>query len=77
MYEYSICTEADRSVFDKQCLALEKAIPGIRKQKLLKDVDGSLIQEYEVESRRVLVYNDEYIGSVHVKSEVDLKKYFS
>ena len=44
MFHYSICNIADESVFQKQCKALEKFVPQIRKEELLHDVDGSLTQ---------------------------------
>ena len=41
MYEYGICPQADRNIFDKQCLALEKNINGLQKGSLEEvDVDG-------------------------------------
>ena len=46
MFHYSICNIADESVFQKQCKALEKFVPQIRKEELLHDVDGSLTQLY-------------------------------
>ena len=46
-YEYNICTAADKEIFDKQCAALEKHIPGIERSDMLTDVDGSQTQIYE------------------------------
>ena len=50
MFHYSICNIADESVFQKQCKALEKFVPQIRKEELLHDVDvllRSCIQQME------------------------------
>jgi len=77
MFEYNICTNADISVFTNQCLALEMHIPGLQKGELLCDVDGSAIQKYVLDGRRITVYNDEQIDAVFVESEIPLEKYFS
>lgn len=77
MYEYNICTEADEEIFNKQCKALEKYIPNLRKENLLIDVDGSKVQCYFLSSKKITVHNSYYIGAVFVKSEIDIRKYFN
>ncbi|MGI5891736.1 MAG: hypothetical protein ACOX7H_03235 [Bacillota bacterium] len=77
MYKYNICTEADIELFSKQCEALEKKIPGIKKGKLLQDVDLSLIQFYDYNGKEIRVDNDEDIGSLTITSEVDLDQFFN
>lgn len=75
-YEYNICTAADKGIFEKQCAALEKHIPGIVKGELLVDVDESETQIYTVKGKRVTVHNSYYIGAVYIDSEVELTEYF-
>lgn len=75
-YDYSICTEPDRDIFIKQCRALEKHIPNIVKDKLLKDVDESEIQIYYLDGKKILVHNCYYVGAVYIESEVDLEQFF-
>lgn len=77
MFEYNICTQADDEIFEKQCAALEKHIPGLVKRDLLTDVDNSKIQHYELNGFPVRVHNDYYVGAVYVKSEIDLEPYFN
>lgn len=48
MYHCSICNEADRNIFVRQCSTLEKYIPDIKKVQHLDDVDGSETQIYEL-----------------------------
>lgn len=76
MFDYNICTQADDEIFDKQCLALEKHIPGIIKQDLSVDVDDSKVQHYELGSSVITVHNDQYVGAVYIKSEIELEQYF-
>lgn len=76
MFEYNICTEADNNIYAKQCNALEKRVPGIKKERELHDVDESLICVYSLDGKSISVLNDETVGAVYIKSEVDLTPYF-
>lgn len=76
MYDYNICTVANEEIFAKQCVALEKYIPDIRKGDLLIDVDNSKVQEYFLGSKRLTVHNSNYIGAVYIKSEFDITPFF-
>lgn len=77
MFDYNICTEADEKIFNKQCKALEKNIPGLKKGELLIDVDSSKIQEYFLYKQRLTVHNSYYIGAVYIKSEFDIDRFFT
>jgi len=76
MFKYNICTEADKEIFYKQCAALEKHIPDLKKMRILEDVDGSLVQIYYKDRKEIIVYNSEYVGSVTIKSEIELEQFF-
>ncbi len=76
MKEYNICNQADEEIFYKQCEVLENRIPGLIKESLLEDVDGSCIQEYRRDNDRIKVYNDFLIGAIYIKSDIDLDEYF-
>lgn len=76
-YDYTICTEPDKEIFVKQCRALEKHIPNIIKDKLLKDVDESETQIYFYNDKEILVHNSYYIGAVYIESEIDLDQFFN
>lgn len=75
-YEYNICTAADKEIFEKQCVALEKHIPGIERSDMLTDVDGSQTQIYELNGKKIIVHNSYYIDAVYIDSEVELTEYF-
>lgn len=77
MYNYNICTEADKNIFLKQCKALEKNIPAIAKKEKITDVDGSETQIYTVGDNRITVHNSFYIGAVYIESEIELESYFN
>lgn len=76
MFQYGICTEPDEDIFYRQCKALEKRFPGMKKEELLEDVDGTLIQGYIHPAGEITVRNDFYVGAVWVESEFDLRPYF-
>ena len=77
MYDYNICTVDDEEIFYKQCKALEKHIPNLVKVDLLQDVDGTLIQEYKLRDKTIIVKNDCYVGAVYIQSEIDIEPYFN
>ncbi len=75
-YHYSICTEPDEEIFFKQCKALEKHVPNIRKDSLLDDVDGGKTQIYMCGDSKITVHNSYYIGAVYVNSDIELTQFF-
>ena len=76
MFEYSICNMADDNIFKKQCAALEKAIHPLEKEKLLTDVDGSNIQRYSYNDKKIVVYNSYVENEVFIKSDIQLEQFF-
>lgn len=77
MFEYQICNMADDEIFKKQCIAIEKNITPLQKEKLLEDVDGSLIQKYDYQGKSISIYSDHFINEVYVKSEIELTQFFT
>lgn len=76
MFEYNICNQADEALFYKQCTAIEQAVPFLKKETLLEDVDGTLIQKYSSQAGIVVVRNDVQTDALYVLSEFDLLPYF-
>ncbi|MFF2754332.1 hypothetical protein ACFVR1_11385 [Psychrobacillus sp. NPDC058041] len=76
MFDYTICNQADEKIYNKQCLALEKNIPDIKKGERLIDVDGSEVRTYLLQGSEISVHNDYYINAVYIKSEIELRQYF-
>lgn len=78
MFEYSICSQADEDVFKRQCSALEKKFSkSLVKDNFLTDVDGSKIQTYTLNGKKVKVVMSNYENEVYISSEIDLKEYFN
>ena len=75
MYRYIIDLETNRRLFDLQCKQIEEKMQGIVKEKLLEDVDGSLIQSYAAPKGIVDVYNDEQLNELYIQSEFELLAY--
>lgn len=75
-FRYDICNEADTDIYHRQCVAIEKNIPGLLKHTQLEDVDGSLLQQYSSPSGDVVVCCDEDIDEVNVYSDYDLSPFF-
>lgn len=53
IFEYSICNQADKEVFKRQCNALEKIFSeSLVKDNFLTGVDGSKIQTYTLNGKK-------------------------
>lgn len=77
MFEYTICNQVDKEIFENQCSALEKNIFNIKKGELIIDVDESQIQEYVLNGKKIKVVNSYYTNEVYIESEIDLIPYFN
>ena len=77
MFEYNICTKANEDIFKKQCRALEKNIPNLKKDVLLVDVDNSKTVIYLLNDKKITIHNSYYIGAVFIESEIDLEQFFN
>ncbi len=76
IFEYMICNIADKEIFEKQCAALEKKYPDLKKEQRLQDADDSEIQIYNLSGKKIRVYNSYYLNEVYVRSDVDLMAFF-
>ncbi len=76
-YNYTICNFASEEFFKKQCKGLEKHIPNLTKKQFLKDVDGSLIQIYQLNQKEIRVVNDASVDVVYIESDIDIEPYFN
>ena len=75
MFEYNICNVYDTEIFKRQCSALEKHIPDLSKKKFLEDVDGTQIQQYQKNGKKIKIINDKLIG-IFIQSEFEIESYF-
>lgn len=74
MFSYNISKNADKKAFDKACSAIESKLNGIKKEELLEDVDGTLIQIYKVQDGKIKVVNDYEVDAVYADSDVNLSE---
>lgn len=75
-YRYGICSVADKEIYKKQCLALEKNIVGLVKQEELIDVDSSKISKYIYNEDTIYVVMDNTCDDVHINSDIELEQFF-
>lgn len=71
MFSYNVFKSASNEEFKKVCKKIEK-ISGIKKEQPIIDVDGSIIQIYWQDSKKITVYNDYEIGAVYINSDIEL-----
>ncbi len=76
VFSYNIAKNADNKAFLDTCALIESKISDAKKEKLLVDVDGSLVQTYRTSSGEIDVFNDYMVDAVYVDSEVNLEKVF-
>lgn len=72
LFDYNIYPDNSAKRFKATCEKIESSILGLRKQDLLVDVDGTTIQVYEKDKKRIIVFDDYDIGAVFVKSDIAL-----
>lgn len=75
MFNYIIEKEADNKAFFNACAKIEKEVKPLKKEKLLVDVDGSLIQVYYTDNKKIKVLNDYEVDAVYIKSEKELNDF--
>lgn len=73
-YSYAIRPENDEKAFLKTRKLIGKSIKGLKKEKLITDVDGSHVQLYYLDDQKIAVYNDFDIGAVYVNSDIPLEE---
>ena len=61
---------------NKQCAALVKYIPALEPERLLQDVDDTLIQMYHHKRGEIKVVNDCDTWTLYIDSDFDIDPYF-
>ena len=75
MFNYTVAKEADNKAFLNACAKIEKEVKPLKKEKLLVDVDGSLIQVYYTDNKKIKVLNDYEIDAVYIEAEKELSNF--
>ncbi|MEG1501586.1 MAG: hypothetical protein RR396_06470 [Clostridiales bacterium] len=76
-FDYTLCGYNNNDIFYGACKKIEQAILDIKKEKLLIDVDDSLLQKYILDGKRIIVQNDFEVGAVYIQSDIDLSALFT
>ena len=76
MFDYTLSTEVDIVAFNEYD-SLIKKIPNIKTEELLEDVDGSVIQVYYLDDKKIKLIMDEDVGATYIESEIELKNYIT
>lgn len=74
MFTYDICNVTDRELFDKSLKKLKGIKEFSLEDKVLEDVDGSLLAIFYYHDSKVILKNDEQIGALYIESEKDIEK---
>lgn len=77
MFNYTVAKEADNKAFFNACAKIEKELKPLKKENVLADVDGTLIQVYYAENKEIKVFNDYEVDAVYIESEKELSKLFN
>lgn len=72
MFNYTVAKEADNKAFLNACAKIEKEVKPLKKEKMLVDVDGSLIQIYYTDNKKIKVLNDYDVDAVYIETEKEL-----
>ncbi|MBE1554795.1 hypothetical protein [Sporosarcina limicola] len=73
MKVYDVCNVTDRDLFEKCFEKLKKIEDFNPEGKVLEDVDGSLLAVFKYQGTKVVLLNDEQIGALYIKSEMDIE----
>ncbi len=73
-YDYTISSDNSPQIFNDTCKKIGDNYSNAIRKKMLVDVDGTTIQEFLIDGKRTIVYDDYDIGIVFVQSEVNLDK---
>lgn len=76
-YDYTVYPDNSIDKFREACKKIERRFTNAIRKKMLEDVDGSTIQEYVLDNKSIIVYDDYDIGAVFVKSDINLNSLFN
>lgn len=71
-FDYNVSPDNSPEAFKKVCKKLEEHFYDLIKEPLLVDVDGTTIQTYTRQGKKIVVFDDYDIGAVFVQSEIEL-----
>lgn len=75
-YDYTVLPDNSTKVFKETCNTIKNKFANIISKDLLVDVDGTTIQEYIVDDKSIVIYDDYDVGAVYVKSQINLNNLY-
>ncbi len=76
-YDYTISETFDRVAFEDICAKLDSHIPPLEKGENVKEDDGSEMQFYYLEGKKLAVHIVDFLDIVYVTSEFDAKNFIN
>ena len=77
MFNYNVKPYYSISVFNDICERMEKCFPEIKEKEYLEDpLDLDMLRIYELNGKKIKVYNYFLVDAVYVVSEINLNKLF-
>lgn len=68
-FDYTICEAYDKAAFDSVCAKLDSHIPPLEKGECIKEDDGSEMQFYRLDGKKLAVHIVDFLEIVYVTSE--------
>ncbi len=76
MFTYTVSKIADNLAFKDACIKLESTVKNLKKVNFLIDVDGTLIQIYNLNNNEIKIINDYEVDAVYIDSDISLDSIF-
>lgn len=77
MFSYTVSMEPNEKIFMNTCTLIDSRVAEKKKEQLLTDVDGTLIQVYNTPNGKIKVLSDYDVYAVYVDSDVNLDQIFN
>lgn len=74
-FDYNISDDFDREAFDSTCHKLDSHIPPLQKGENIREDDGSEMQFYYLDGKKLAVHIVDFLDMVYVTSEFDASEY--
>ncbi len=74
-FDYNISESFDREAYDATCKTLDAHVPPLKKGETIKEDDGSEMQFYYLDDKKLAVHIVDFLDLVYVTSEFDAAEF--
>ena len=74
-FDYNISESYDRDAYEKVIARLDAHVPPLEKGECIREDDGSEMQFYRLEGKKLAVHIVDFLDLVYVTSEFDAEEY--